>query len=89
MANNNLTKAKKAKNDEFYTQLSDIDGELKHYTDHFKDKVVYLNCDDYRHSEFFNYFKDNFERLGLKKLITTGYNKDGNGVACIIERDED
>lgn len=65
--------AKKGKNDEFYTQLSDIDRELKHYKKHFKDKVVYCNCDDPRKSNFFHYFSYNFEKLGLKKLITTCY----------------
>jgi len=69
--NNNLHKAKNNKKDEFYTQLSDIDRELKHYKKHFKDKVVYCNCDDPRVSNFFHYFSYNFEKLGLKKLITT------------------
>ncbi|MDO4782042.1 MAG: adenine-specific methyltransferase EcoRI family protein [Capnocytophaga felis] len=71
--NNNLHKAKKGKNDEFYTQLSDIENELKYYTHHFKDKVVYCNCDDPRISNFFHYFSYNFEKLGLKKLIATCY----------------
>jgi hypothetical protein len=71
--NKNLHKAKKGKNDEFYTQLSDIERELKHYKHHFKDKVVYCNCDDPRVSNFFHYFSYNFEKLGLKKLITTCY----------------
>ncbi|MFD2550742.1 adenine-specific methyltransferase EcoRI family protein [Bizionia sediminis] len=71
--NKNLHKAKKGKNDEFYTQLSDIERELKHYKNHFKDKVVYCNCDDPRVSNFFHYFSYNFEKLGLKKLITTCY----------------
>ncbi len=65
--------AKKAKNDEFYTQLSDIENELKHYKNHFKDKVVYCNCDDPRVSNFFYYFSYNFAHLGIKKLITTCY----------------
>ena len=67
----NLTEAKKNKKDEFYTQLSDIERELKHYKKHFKNKVVYCNCDDPRVSNFFHYFSYNFEKLGLKKLITT------------------
>lgn len=71
--NSNLHKAKKQKNDEFYTQLSDIEKELKHYKKHFKDKIVYCNCDDPRVSNFFHYFSYNFEELGLKKLITTCY----------------
>ena len=71
--NNNLHKAKDAKKDEFYTQLSDIELELRYYKDHFKDKVVYCNCDDPKVSKFFHYFSYNFEKLGLKKLITTCY----------------
>jgi hypothetical protein len=71
--NKNLHKAKHGKNDEFYTQLSDIERELKHYKHHFKDKVVYCNCDDPRVSNFFHYFSYNFDKLGLKKLITTCY----------------
>ena len=73
MTNSNLKEAKKAKKDEFYTQLSDIERELKYYKHHFKDKVVYCNCDDPRVSNFFHYFSYNFEKLGLKKLITTCY----------------
>jgi len=71
--NKNLHKAKTNKKDEFYTQLSDIENELKHYKKHFKGKVVYCNCDDPRISNFFHYFSYNFEKLGLKKLITTCY----------------
>ena len=71
--NNNLKKAKAGKNDEFYTQLTDIEKELRHYKEHFKDKVVFCNCDDPRVSNFFHYFSYNFENLGLKKLITTCY----------------
>ncbi len=69
----NLRTAKKVKKDEFYTQLTDISKEMKHYKNHFKDKVVYCNCDDPRVSNFFHYFSYNFEKLGLKKLITTCY----------------
>ena len=65
--NKNLNKAKRQKNDEFYTQLSDIENELRHYTGHFRGKVVYCNCDDPRVSNFFHYFSYNFERLGLKR----------------------
>lgn len=71
--NRNLHQAKSSKKDEFYTQLSDIEKELKHYKKHFKGKVVYCNCDDPRVSNFFHYFSYNFERLGLKKLIATCY----------------
>ena len=68
-----LTSAKTSKKDEFYTQLSDIERELKHYKNHFKDKVVLCNCDDPRVSNFFHFFSYNFEKLGLKKLIATCY----------------
>lgn len=73
--NKNLQKANQAKNDEFYTQLIDIEKELKHYKDQFRDKVVYCNCDDPFESNFFKYFAANFNALGLKKLITTSYTK--------------
>lgn len=68
-----LQKAKKSKSDEFYTQLCDIESELEHYKTHFKDKVVFCNCDDPRISNFFKYFSSNFEELGLKKVITSCY----------------
>jgi hypothetical protein len=68
-----LGAAKAAKDDEFYTQLTDIEKEVKHYKKHFKGKVVYLNCDDPRESEFFHFFSHQFERLGLKKLIAACY----------------
>lgn len=72
-SNKNLQTARTSKKDEFYTQLSDIEKELRHYKDHFKDKVVLCNCDDPRISNFFHYFSYNFENLGLKKLIATCY----------------
>ena len=71
--NLNLRKASTAKKDEFYTQLSDIEKELKHYKNHFKGKVVLCNCDDPRVSNFFHFFSYNFEKFGLKKLIATCY----------------
>ncbi|GAA4213083.1 adenine-specific methyltransferase EcoRI family protein [Pedobacter jeongneungensis] len=71
-----LKNAKKNKKDEFYTLRADIEQELQHYTSHFKDKVVYCNCDDPKSSNFFNYFADNFSSLGLKKLITACYKHD-------------
>jgi hypothetical protein len=71
--NRNLGAARQAKEDEFYTQLADIEREAKHYKAHFKGKVVYCNCDDPRVSNFFHYFSYNFEKLGLKKLIATCY----------------
>lgn len=71
--NQTLHIAKFSKKDEFYTQLTDIESELIHYEAHFKNKVVFCNCDDPRISNFFHYFSYNFENLGLKKLITTCY----------------
>ncbi len=71
--NSNLNNAKKAKNDEFYTQLADIERELVYYKNHFRGKTVLCNCDDPRISNFFRYFAYNFEHLGLKRLITTCY----------------
>ena len=75
MANKNkfLHKANKSKNDEFYTQLSDIEKEMRHYKSQFKGKVIFCNCDDPRVSNFFHYFSYNFEQLGIKKLIATCY----------------
>jgi hypothetical protein len=77
MANNNLNSAKTTKNDEFYTQFSDIQKEIEAYIEYdkntFKNKVVYCNCDDPFESNFFRYFVLNFKRLGLKSLITTSY----------------
>lgn len=75
MANENsgLHTAKRNKKDEFYTQIVDIERELRHYRSHFKGKVIYCNCDDPYVSAFFEYFTKNFEFLGLKKLITTCY----------------
>ena len=75
VTNANLNKAKKAKNDEFYTQLTDVAKELMHYKHHFKDKIVFCNCDDPTWSAFWKYFHLNFEALGLKKLISTHYDK--------------
>lgn len=74
-ANTNLHKAKTAKNDEFYTQLTDVSKELMHYKQHFKGKIVLCNCDDPTWSAFWKYFHLNFSALGLKKLISTHYDK--------------
>jgi len=71
--NSNLGQARSSKKDEFYTQLTDIEKELKNYKKQFKGKVVYCNCDDPRISNFFHYFSYNFEKLGLKRLIATCY----------------
>lgn len=73
MANTNLHNAKNAQDAEFYTQLSDIENELKYYIDHFKGKTVFCNCDDPFESNFTLYFLMHFNRLGLKRLISTGY----------------
>lgn len=86
--NTNLRKAQKAKSDEFYTQLSDIENEMKYYKDFFKGKVVYCNCDDARESNFFKFFSKKFHDYGLKKLITTGYKEDGKGVVLVYEGDK-
>ena len=77
--NRNLIDAKINKKDEFYTQLLDIEAELQHYKAHFKDKVIYCNCDDWEKSNFTKYFKDNFKQLGLKKLISSCYIQDSQG----------
>lgn len=87
MGNVNLSNAKRAKNDEFYTQLSDIENELKHYKQYFAGKVVYCNCDDARESNFFRFFQKKFSDYGLKKLITTSYNENGHGSVLIYEGD--
>ena len=68
-----LSEAKRAKKDEFYTQLVDIEHEVRHYTAHFRGKTVLCNCDDPRISNFFHYFASNFERLGLRRLISVCY----------------
>ena len=79
MASKDLAQAKDAKKDEFYTQLGDIEKELIHYREYFRDKVVFCNCDDPYESNFFKYFALNFNALGLKKLIATCY--DGSPIA--------
>lgn len=75
-SNSNLKQASKAKKDEFYTQLSDIERELGHYKEHFKGKTVFCNCDDPAESNFYFYFAENFEFLGLRKLISTHYEQE-------------
>lgn len=73
MANKNMSDAMRNKKDEFYTQLSDIENELRHYKEHFRGKTVLCNCDDPYESNFFKYFALNFNNLGLKKLMATCY----------------
>lgn len=77
--NNNLHEAKRAKNDEFYTQLSDIEKELKHYKPHFNGKIVLCNCNDALHTGFATYFSLAFEVLGLKELICTSFSMEEGG----------
>ena len=85
----NLIKAKKAKNDEFYTRYEDIEIEVIKYKEQFRDKVVYLPCDDpaEKKSEFWSFFVDNFESFGLKKLIATHYEENGQAYKIWIDRD--
>ena len=83
--NSNLAEAKRKKNDEFYTRLSDIENELYHYKHHFKGKVVYCNCDDPSTSAFWKFFTMNFKDWGLKKLIATHYEKDEKNYSYKIE----
>lgn len=87
MSNTNLHTAKRGKNDEFYTMYQDIEKELVNYPDAFRDKVVYCNCDSPDKSNFVKYFLDNFDTLGLKRLIATCYNPEGKGKLLIYERD--
>ena len=80
MTNKLLNKAKTDKKDEFYTQLDTIGAEMPHYARHFADKVVYLNCDDPRESKFFEYFVENFNQLGLKKVIVSCFKAQTNNL---------
>src|SRR3989344_5396919 len=87
ISNKDLNKASKNKKDEFYTQLSDIEKELGHYKEHFKNKVIFLNCDDPEESNFWRYFSLNFEHRGLKKLIATHYETEKPSYKLEIMRD--
>lgn len=87
--NKNLNRAAKAKNDEFYTQLVDIENELKHYRSHFKGKVIFCNCDDPTESNFFRYFALNFNHLGIKKLIATHFDYEKPSYKLVLERQLD
>jgi hypothetical protein len=88
--NSNFNRAKKIKNDEFYTQLSDIDNELKYYKEHFKGKIVFCNCDNPELSNFWKYFLLNFDYFELKKLISTHYeqNNPSYKIECNGEKDK-
>ena len=96
--NKTLRNANRTKEDEFYTQLSDIEKELKHYIHYFKDKTIFCNCDDPIESNFWKYFELNFTRFGLKKLVSTHFeekkpsykleiNRDDNGDGLITSKD--
>lgn len=87
--NKDLNKAKDAKKDEFYTTRQDIEAELCHYAEHFRDKVVYCNCDDPVTSEFWQFFVRNFKAYGLKKLMATHYEPDEKNYAYSLEITED
>ena len=90
ITNEHLHRAKNLKRDEFYTRLEDIENELPYYSEQFRGAVVYCNCDLYHNSNFYKYFKDNFDRLGLKKLIATAYIDGGCGmIATYDERDKE
>ena len=78
MSNGTLTKARKTKNDEFYTQYDDIENEMKYFVNELRNKIVYCNCDNPEWSNFWKYFTDHFHDLKLKKLISTHYNPNGN-----------
>lgn len=86
--NKNLHAANKAKNDEFYTQLTDIEKELKNYKEHFKDKIIFCNCDDPEYSNFWKYFSLNFDHLQLKKLVATHYETEKASYKLEMYRDE-
>lgn len=85
--NSNLHMSRAGKTDEFYTQISIIENELKHYKGFFKDKIVFCNCDDPESSNFWKYFELNFEQLGLKKLISTHYETENPSYKLELTRD--
>ena len=88
MANNkDLQQANRNKKDEFFTQLTDIEKEMKYYKDYFKNKIVFCNCDDPEESNFWKYFELNFSHLGLKKLISTHYETDKPSYKLELVRD--
>jgi len=87
MKNKNLHNAKTAKNDEFYTQIEDIQNELFNYKEYFKNKTIFCNCDDPEESNFWKYFSLNFEFFGLKKLVATHFEKDKPSYKLEIVKD--
>ncbi len=86
--NSNLNRAKKAQKDEFYTRLSDIENELKHYRKYFADKVIFCNCDDPEYSHFWKYFNINFEVLKIRKLVATHYETEKSSYKLEMYKDE-
>src|SRR5690625_7064771 len=87
--NTHLNNARKRSNDEFYTRRETIERELRFYEEELRGKVVYCNCDDYRYSQFYKYFKENFERLGLKELISSNYSTEGEAYIVRFEGDSE
>ena len=90
-ANENMLKARAAKNDEFYTRMEDIEAEIPKYKDQFHGKVVYCNCEDPYRSQFVKFFRDNFEDYGLKTLVSTGYPQGettGMGLTYFLDSDD-
>lgn len=85
--NKNLHSAKKEKNDEFYTLYEDVEKEVEEYKDQLKDKIIFCNCDDPESSNFWKYLSNNFEYYGLKKLISSHYDPNGNSYKLEISRD--
>lgn len=86
--NANLAAARKAKNDEFYTRLEDIQAEIKHYAGHFEGKTVFCNCDDPEWSNFWVFFRDYFDQLKLKRLVATYYTKNGKSAGKLVCHDQ-
>lgn len=85
--NGNLASARKAKNDEFYTRIEDIQLEIRNYTDHFDGKTVFCNCDDPEWSNFWRFFRDNFDALKLKRLVATYYTQNGQSAGQLVCHD--
>lgn len=86
--NANLSAARRAKNDEFYTRLEDIQAEIKNYIPHFKGKTVFCNCDDPEWSNFWVFFRDNFDALKLQRLVATYYTRNGKSGGKLICHDQ-
>lgn len=85
MRNKKLHAARRKKDDEFYTRREDIDRELAHYEDQLRGQIVYCNCDDPDKSQFVAYFRDNFTRLGLKKLIATHFATEAGSAKKLVK----